>query len=69
VRDLDEGFTGEGQGDEQVIKRMVVNASNRGHRLGLFTIEAANEVVNGNLSVQIVKPFPLQFETALAKQL
>jgi len=26
-------------------------------------------VINGHLSVQIVKPFPLQFETAAAKQL
>lgn len=69
VRDLDEGCTDEGQGDVQVIERMVVDPAHRGHRLGLFMIEAANEVINGHMSVQIVNPFPLQFETDAAKQL
>lgn len=53
-------------GDLLVIERVVVDAAHRGHGLALFMIEAADSVINGNMSACIVKPFPLQFEDGLA---
>jgi len=53
----------EGQGGLRLFERMVVALAHRGHGLGLFIIEAADTVINGHMSAQIVKPFPLQFES------
>jgi len=50
------------QGDLQVIERMEVHPAHRGLGLGLFMIEAADHVINGHCSAQVIKPFPLQFE-------
>jgi len=62
VKGWDDGCVEEMQGDLQVINRMVVDPAHRGHGLGLFMIEAADIVVNGYMSAQILKPYPLQFE-------
>ena len=62
VKSWEDGFAEEMQGDLQLINRMVVDPAHRGHGLGLFMLEAADVVVNGHMSAQIMKPFPLQFE-------
>ena len=49
-------------GDLQLVNRMEVDPAHRGHGLGLFMIEAADHVLNGHMSSQVIKPFPLQFE-------
>ena len=52
----------EGGGDLQVVERVTVDPAHRGHGLGLFMIEAANKVLNGHLSAQVIHPSPLQYE-------
>ena len=49
-------------GDLQHVERMGVDPAHRGLGLGLFMIEAADHVINGQMSTQVIKPFPLQFE-------
>ena len=51
-----------GDSDLQVVERVTVDPAHRGHGLGLFMIEAANKVLNGHLSAQVIHPFPLQYE-------
>lgn len=48
--------------DLQLVERVTVDPAHRGHGLGLFMIEAANKVLNGHLSAQVIHPFPLQYE-------
>lgn len=62
VHSAEEDFDEEMQGDVLVVERMVVTPAHRGHRLGLFMIEAADTVINGHMSACIIKPYPLQFE-------
>jgi GNAT superfamily N-acetyltransferase len=50
------------EGDLQVIEELVLDPAHRGHGLGLFLIEAADCVINGHSSTQIIQPFPLQFQ-------
>jgi len=62
VGPLMDDFGEEMQGDALVIELIEITPAHRGHRLGLFMIEAADTVINGNMSACIIKPFPLQFE-------
>ena len=62
IADADDGFEEEFQGDLQVVERMLVYPAHRGHGLGLFMLEAADNVINGHMSLQVLKPYPLQFE-------
>jgi hypothetical protein len=49
-------------GDLLVIDRIAItNVAHRGHKLGLFMIEAADKAINGHMSTCVLNPFPLQF--------
>jgi hypothetical protein len=63
-RDGEDGdsFDGTMEGDLQVVERFTVEPAHRRHGLGLFMLEAADNVINGHMSMQVLKPFPLQFE-------
>ena len=62
IREGMEGDEEEFAGDIQVINRVEVKPAHRGHGLALFMIEAADSVINGHMSLCILKPFPLQFQ-------
>lgn len=62
VRPLRDEFAESMQGDVQIVERVVVDRAHRGYGLALFMLEAADTVINGCMSAQILKPFPLQFE-------
>ena len=68
VREGLEGGDGDFEGDIQVINRVEVKPAHRGHGLALFMIEAADSVINGDTSLCILKPFPLQFEKRMTKE-
>jgi hypothetical protein len=68
VEGLEDSCDDVAQGDIQVIERVVTDPAHRGHGLGLFMIEAADTVINGHMSAQILKPFPLQFERSGTKK-
>ena len=55
------------QGDLQLVTHLAVDSAHRGHGLGLFMLEAADNVINGHMSAQAIKPWPLQFDLILGR--
>ena len=48
------------QGDCVFVDHLFVKKEYRGHGLGLFMIDAANNVINSPMSLTLINPFPLQ---------
>jgi len=50
------------QGEVVYVEKLVVHKEFRGHGLGLFMLDAAVHVINSNMSLTLINPFPLQYE-------
>ncbi len=62
LSDLESSGGEEGRGKALYIKRLYISPGHKGLGLGLYMIDSIDTIFNGNDSLCLIKPFPLQYE-------